>query len=199
MEQQRDSTDHNPIVIAIPVNLRKQFPSKTLRNFFAVANIEMPIDAETIPSDIVKDITEQLKKKSNKSALQAFINENVSLEKKLYARFIPLLVKKHLIMIGSNILGESRKTITLSNLGSVSVPSGFSPHVHHLETILYPTPKSPINCAVCSMDDKLAITFSRTIAEADIIRAFFRLLADEGGVSVEVYSNEWGRECESMR
>jgi hypothetical protein len=64
--------------------------------------------------------------------------------------------------------------------------------VNHIEVTLYPTPKSPINCAVCSMGDNLAITFSRTIAETDIIRHFFRLLAETSAVRIEVYSNDWG-------
>jgi hypothetical protein len=49
---------------------------------------------------------------------------------------------------------------------------------------------------VCSLGDKLAISFSRTIVEADIIRFFFSYLAEKEGLSVELYSTEWGAEHE---
>ena len=194
-EQQKYTTSQAPIVVAVPVNLRKVFPSSTLRNFFAVANVGVTVAAESSMKldDVIVETSRQLKARTDKQALQAFITDNVSLEKKLYSRFVPLFIKKILMMIGSDIMGESLKTISLSNLGSISVPTGFLSRVSHMEMNLYPTPKSPINCAVCSLGDKLAISFSRTIIESDIIRRFFGGLA-ENGLEVEIYSNDWGRE-----
>jgi NRPS condensation-like uncharacterized protein len=191
-EQQKYTSSKAPVIISIPVNLRRTFPSKTLRNFFAVANVGTTVDSNATLNDIAEEISRQLKEKTEKPALKAYIAENVSLEKKIYSRFIPLFFKKLLIMVGSDIMGESRKTISLSNLGSIPVPTGFLSKIRHMEMNIYPTPKSPINCAVCSVGDRLAISFSRTIIETDIIRCFFSYLAEKEGLSVELYSNEWG-------
>ncbi len=191
-EQQKFASSQAPIVVAVPVNLRRMFPSGTLRNFFAVANVGMRVNSATSFGDIVSKITLQLREKTQKPALSAFIAENVSLERKLYSRFTPLMIKKALLMIGTDLRGESRKTISLSNLGNVPIPSGFLNKISHTEMVLYPTPKSPVNCAVCSLGDRLSISFSRTIAQTDIIRRFFGRLSELCGERIEIYSNDWG-------
>jgi len=64
--------------------------------------------------------------------------------------------------------------------------------VNLMEMVLYPTPKSPVNCGICTVNDKLAISFSRTIIEPDIIRYFLNYLSEKDGLEVAVYSNDWG-------
>ncbi|HCC35555.1 MAG TPA: alcohol acetyltransferase [Ruminococcaceae bacterium] len=191
MEQQRCAAFSEPVVVAIPVNLRKIFPSMTLRNFFAVANVGTAVSRAASLEDIIPEITRQLKIKTEKPALQTFMSENVSLERKLWSRLVPLSIKKPFIMIGTDVKGESRKSASLSNLGILSAAPGFISRVKYMEANLYPTPKSPINCAVCSLGDRLTISFSRTIIESEIIRRFFSHLAQS--LEVEVYSNDWGR------
>ncbi len=163
----------------------------TLRNFFAVANVGTAVSRAASLEDIIPEITRQLKIKTEKPALQTFMSENVSLERKLWSRLVPLSIKKPFIMIGTDVKGESRKSASLSNLGILSVAPGFISRVKYMEANLYPTPKSPINCAVCSLGDRLTISFSRTIIESEIIRRFFSHLAQS--LEVEVYSNDWGR------
>ena len=82
----------------------------------------------------------------------------------------------------------------MTNLGNILVPEEMKKDIDFGEAILYPTIKSPVNCSVLSMNDRLNITFTRNIAETDIIRYFFRFLADETGLDITVYSNDWGME-----
>ncbi len=192
MEQQKYESYKVPVVISVPVNLRNAFPSKTLRNFFTVANGGMQVDKTTTLDDIIENITCQLKSETEKHVLQGKIGDNVRLEKKIYSRFVPLFIKKLLISAASNIVAESKKTMTISNMGKIPVPDGFLSKINHIEVILYPTPQTPLNCAACCFDDKLAISFARTIAEADIIRFFFNYLTENIGLDVEIYSNDWG-------
>ena len=192
MSNQRYTNNKNPIVVSIPVNLRKMFPSKTLRNFFAVVNVGMSIDNEAKLENIIKEINSQLKDKTEKSALQGLISKNIEFENCIYSRFMPLLLKKIFITIGFNVMGETRKTITLSNIGNVPIPTGLTSKVNLMEMVLYPTPKSPVNCGICTVNDKLAISFSRTIIEPDIIRYFLNYLSEKDGLEVAVYSNDWG-------
>jgi len=193
MARQKHTNNKNPIFVSIPVNLRKAFPSKTLRNFFVVANIGLSIDSSTKLEDVFKEISSQLKEKTEKSALQLLISDNMKFENSIFSRFVPLFLKKIFIAIYFNFIGEMRRTITLSNIGNVSVPSGFSSKVSLIEAILYPTPKCPVNCGICSVNDKIAISFSRTILEPDIIRYFFNYLSETDGLDVTVYSNDWGK------
>lgn len=187
----KDLTD-GQVSIALPVSLRKQFPSTTLRNFFSVANIGVQMDGYMHLEDIIADVTGQLIKKTDQDTLQTGINRFVSLQKSLWIRGVPVFIKYPLMKFGFNQIGERAKTMTLSNLGNTKLPESMKPYVDRLEVILYPTRKSPINCGLGTVNDKLTITFARSIEEREIIQAFFRRLRKITGLDITVYSNEWG-------
>lgn len=183
---------NQPVKVTIPVNLRKIFPSKTLRNFFTVVNVGVNVSENSTFEAILKEISSQLKEKINKENLYNVIAGNIKLEKILVARFIPVFIKNIAMCYGFENFGENNKTLTLSNLGSTKLPDSMSKYIDRMETIIYPTRKSPINCGVSSVNDKLTVTFSRTIVETDVIRSFFSYLAIHSGLDVEVYTNNWG-------
>lgn len=183
---------HDPIRVTIPVNLRKIFPSKTLRNFFTIVNVGVNACEELSFETILKEVSAQLKEKTKKENLYAIISGNIKLEKMLVARFIPVFIKNMAMRYGFENFGEDAKTITLSNIGHTKLPDSMSKYVAQMETIIYPTHKSPINCGVSSVNDNLTITFSRTILETEIIRSFFSFLVQHGGLDIKVYTNNWG-------
>lgn len=187
----KDLTD-GQVSIALPVSLRKQFPSTTLRNFFSVANIGVQMDGYMHLEDIIADVTGQLIKKTDQDTLQTGINRFVSLQKSLWIRGVPVFIKYPLMKFGFNQIGERAKTMTLSNLGNTKLPESMKPYVDRMEVILYPTRKSPINCGLGTVNDKLTVTFARSIEEREIIQAFFRRLRKITGLDITVYSNEWG-------
>jgi len=189
--RQKYAADKKPITVCVPVNLRKFFQSKTLRNFFTTANIRMRIDNTTKLETIIEEVTAQLKRNTEKPVLRERILYNMRFENSIFSRFLPLLLKKILIKIGYSVMGG--QTISLSNLGNISVPSGFSTRISLIEAVLYPTPKSPLACGVCSVNDRLVLSFSRTIVETDIIKYFFNHLSERDGLDVSVYSNDWGK------
>ncbi|MFZ2540039.1 MAG: alcohol acetyltransferase, partial [Oscillospiraceae bacterium] len=191
--QQRYEIDTKPIIVSIPVNLRKVFPSRTLRNFFGVVNVGMAVNRTTTLEEIIEKTTKQLKTKTSRNALQDVISNNVKLEKNLYSRLTPLFIKKMLISLGFNLLGETKKTITISNIGNISIPEEMKTLVKQIEVVLYPTLKSPINCGICSVNDRLTISFSRSIVESDIIRSFFNILSENNNLNISLYSNDWGQ------
>lgn len=179
-----------PIKILIPVNLRKIFPSVTLRNFFSVVNLGINVTEGITFESVLESISAQLKEKTTKESLETAIAENMKLERLLVARFIPLIIKTLVIKFGFSF-GERNKTITLTNMGHIKLPSMMLPFMDRLETILYPTTKAPVSCGVSSIGDRLTITFTRTIQETDILREFFNFLTTKTGLEVEIYSNEW--------
>src|SRR5699024_2775933 len=170
------------------------FPSTTLLNFFAVANIGVQMDSYMHLEDIIADVTGQLIKKTDKDRLQTGINRFVSLQRSLWIRGVPVFIKYPLMKFGFNQIGERTKTMTLSNLGNTKLPVSMKPHVDRLEVVLYPTRKSPINCGIGTVNDKLTITFARSIEEREIIQAFFRRVRKITGLDITVYSNEWGED-----
>jgi NRPS condensation-like uncharacterized protein len=181
-----------PIVVSVPVNLRKPFPSRTLRNFFGVVNIGLRMTSAITLDDLARQVHDDLRDKTEKDSLNAIINRYVSLERHPAARFVPLFLKHFFVGAGFD-RGENSRTITLSNLGNIVLPPSLYEHISHFEAMNYPTRKAPIACAVCSVNDQLVITFSRAIAEKDIPQYFFSYLAESLGLDVTVYSNDWGK------
>lgn len=181
---------HEEIKIAVPVNLRSLFPSNTLRNFFGVVNVGMTVTKTTDLQEIISEVSRQLREKVQKENLQQSINDRVKWQTKLTARFIPLPIKYHAIRYGYRSFSERTKAMTMSNVGKVDLPKSMESHISHMEMILYPTKKSPINAAMITVGDKLVITFARMIQETDIIRTFFKELSKTYDMEIEVYSND---------
>ncbi len=181
-----------PVVISVPVNLRKLFPSKTLRNFFAVANIGATVNEDTGFDELLKKVSREMKAKTSKEALQEIISDNVHLERNYGVKFVPLFLKNIVLKQAFNIQGENLKTITISNLGQIRFPDDMAEDIEEASVILYPTVKSPVNCGMCTFGDRLNISFARTIRESDMIFRFFKLISEDSGLEPEIYSNDWG-------
>lgn len=180
------------IIVSVPVNLRNIFPSKTLRNFFAIANVSGNIHRNISFEEILKNVSGEMKEKTSKKYLENFIYSNVEIERKHTVKFIPLFIKNFFVNLDFALLEEKRKTITLSNFGNIVLPNDMYKYVRQFEAVLYPSVKSPLNCGVCSVGDRLSITFTRTILETDIIRYFFTFLSNL--TDIEIYSNDFGVE-----
>lgn len=181
-----------PISVALPVNLRRHFPSSTLRNFFAVPNIAYKCTPETTLADIIEQVNAQMSEVLTKENFQDEINRHSALADSTLTNLIPLNLKHPIIKAGFFLFGESKKTITLSNMGAAQFPKDIEKFIEHTEAILYPTALSPINCALSSVHDVLSITFSLAIVETDIVRCFFTLLQEQTGFDISVYSTPRG-------
>lgn len=191
-ETMKSGRYNEKIIIALPVNLRQQFPSLTLRNFFSVINVGSYVNDETTLENILETVSNQLRMKTTKEALQIEIDRYVQLQKRLSAKLTPLHLKYLAMRYGFYNFGERAKTTTISNLGNLKLPESMKPHVERMEVVFYPTRKSPINCGICTLNNKLTITFARSIFETDIIKSFFIQLVNLTGQDIEISSNEWG-------
>ncbi|MDR0914457.1 MAG: alcohol acetyltransferase [Oscillospiraceae bacterium] len=190
--QNRNLKDRRPIVLTVPVNLRRQFPINSLRNFFCVVNLSYAQNQSCDFDDIVKSMTTQLKEKTTKENLQRIVAKNLAFEQSALIRWVPLFIKRMFMIFGFDLMGERKKTITLTNTGRLTLPEGMKKYINRFELTSYPTPRSPMFAAVCTFDDTLTLTFGRAISETDIIRSFFMFLSNAGGLQIEMSSNDWG-------
>ncbi len=180
----------HPLVVAIPVNLRNIFPSETMRNFFAVPNVSFTFKHDTRFEDVISSVNKQMNEIFLKENLEQEISQYTALEKNWIAQFVPLKIKNALIRLAFSLWGETKKTITFTNLGLADFPTGLRDFVELVEVVLYPTKLSPMNMAVASFLDRLTISFSLAILETDIIRLFFSMLQDFAGANVYIYSTK---------
>ncbi len=181
-----------PLVVAMPVNLRSFFPSETLKNFFAVPNVKYIFSHDSTFEELIENVNVQMKTVFTKENLEQEITRYTNFETKGLTSFIPLAIKNAFIRLGFSLWGESKKTITLTNVGIPNFPQGMNPYIEHVEAVLYPTKLSPINGAIASFNDTLSISFSLAINETDILRTFFTFLQEYTESPVSVYSTRKG-------
>ena len=122
-----------------------------------------------------------------KEKLEETISYNVSNEKKWYVRIIPLCVKW--AALGFIFRRNDRAhTITLSNIGPISVDEEYRDEVEGFHLIIGVSKQQPVKCGICSYGEDMVISFTTVFADARLQRRFFgKLEAD--GVKAQFESN----------
>lgn len=180
-----------PIKISVPVNLRKHFSSKTLRNFSSYINVEVfPEDSLEKQSfkSIADSVSRQLKEGTNVDLLRLKFSGTVNAEKKISMRMAPLFLKNIVLSTYYNLFGEKLMTSTLSNIGSIVLPKEISGLVERFDFVLGAPKQNPMNCAVISYEDTLSISFTSVILENAILREFVNFLKLHG-LEIKVETN----------
>ena len=179
-----------PVRIQIPVNLRRFFPSQTLRNFVSV--YEVGLEKGECDADFEETlfrIHHQMALHLTKRDLRAVFTANVKSERGLAIRLVPLFLKNIVMRAVFDRVGENRASLCLSNLGMIEFPDEMSPFVKRFDFIIGPQANAPYNCAACSCGDTLRINLVRNTREPALERVFFKKLSSFG-FSVTLESNE---------
>ncbi|MFH0993223.1 MAG: alpha/beta hydrolase fold domain-containing protein, partial [bacterium] len=181
--------NQKPVKIFVPVNLRKYFPSQSLRNFSIFAKSDMVMNRSDITFDEILDLVkEQFAQAMTKTELTRKMSENFHFEKNVFLRATPYFLKKYALKIGYAIMGLSLNTLSLSNMGRFDVPPSMEPYIDNISCMVYSGKYNTINVGIVSFRDKFKITFTRSILETTIEREFFRHFTARG-IEVEVESN----------
>ena len=187
-----ESLDDEPIVLSVPVNLRGAFPTRTIRNFFCVINVSVPIGHAKTFGGALRIVKEELRQKTQEKNLRDALAQSCAVMEHPVVKAVPRFMRDAGTRFVFAFFSEDVKTMTVSNVGRIDLPSDMLPYVDHAETVIYPTERSPINCCMCSVDGKLTVSFIRTVKETGLMRYFFGFLARETGEEVTVYTNDWG-------
>lgn len=179
-----------PIKLLIPINLRKLFPSKTLRNFVLYTTPEiLPKLGEYSFEEICQVIKNKLNTDNTTKKMSMLIATNVSSERLMAVRIMPLFVKNFVMKAVFNSVGERKSCFSMSNLGAVKLPKEMMPYVERLDFVLGVQAAAPYNCGVISYGDTVYVNFIRNIQEAEVEYHFHRVL-EEMGIVAEVESNQ---------
>lgn len=172
-----------PVQIMVPVNLRRKFPSKTLRNFslYALPCVQQA-DMKLPFEKFVRRIDSQLRDQFTKDNLAAMMATNVQLDRNWFLRMLPLAVKCIALRIGSHFLGERNSSLTLSNLGDMKFPKEMQDYIEKVGVFLSARTCSPYNCGAISYNGRLYFNFSRKSSIPELEPVFFRNLSAFGCV-----------------
>jgi NRPS condensation-like uncharacterized protein len=189
IQQQEGPGRLRPVKVSVPVNLRQFHPTQTLRNFSSYVNPGLdPGHGIYTFDEVVRLVHHFLRYEVTDKRLRAKVAANVNSEKSILVRLAPLFVKNSIISIVYNLVGPTRFSSTLTNLGRIDLPDDMAEHVEYFDFLLGPARVNKVGCAVVGYKGSLRINFSRVIREAFIERAFFTFLVQQG-IPVKIESN----------
>ena len=178
-----------PVKLSMPVNLRKYYPSKTLRNFSSYINA--PIYPQ-YGSYTLDDIITLVKHYSGYELAEQMVNArfsgNVHAEQSKLLRAAPLFLKSAVLKLVFSLQGERYFTTVLSNLGLIKLPEPMASHVKRIDVIIGGGKSNPISAACVSVGGNTYLNFSRNIVEPTLEQLVFTALVQEG-IHVTIESN----------
>lgn len=169
--------------IQVPVNMRKFYPSPTLRNFSMYCGIRLNLEQVTTLDDILPEIQRQLTEKASQEAMTEMIHSSTRLVNSV--RFVPLFIKAPIARLIYGFLGDKIFSNTLSNLGVVHLPPEMESRVDHLEFLLGTLVSNRAGCALVTCGGKAVLTIAKQTADPSLEEALCRLL-DEDAVQYAV-------------
>ncbi|MBQ8909667.1 MAG: alpha/beta hydrolase fold domain-containing protein [Oscillospiraceae bacterium] len=180
------------IKVQLPINLRKIFPSSSLRNFALYTTPQIdPRLGEYDFADICKTVHHWMGLEITPRKMAMMIAANVNSERLWIVKIMPLFIKNMVMKAVFKAVGERKSCLSLSNLGAVQLPEVMTEYVQRLDFILGVQATAPYNCGVVSFKDSLYINFIRNTREPQLEEAFFKVL-QELGIAVQVSSNGKG-------
>ncbi len=167
------------IRVQVPVNLRRLFPSRTLRNFslYTTPEIDPRLGSYSFP-ELCKIVQHQLGLEATAKVMGTKIATNVGSERRLIVKLLPLFLK-NIIMKGAFLLvGERKQCLSMSNLGAVKLPPEMAPYVQRLDFILGTQASSPHNCGIITWGNALSVNLIRNIREPELEACFCQVLRE---------------------
>ena len=178
-----------PVKIAMPVNLRRFFPSTTLRNFITMVypSIDPRLGDYTF-EEIVEQVHHYMKYYISEKFLRGDITTNAATQRNPVIRVVPLFIKDFVVRTFYTKVQDKNSSAGLTNMGALKVPEDMKPYIERFDIYMGQPFSSRTNCAIISFEDTLTINFASSIVEADVECLFFRKLVQDG-IHVTIESN----------
>lgn len=178
-----------PVRIAMPVDLRRFFPSGTLRNFITMVYPSIdPRLGEYNFEEILTQVHHYMRYYINEKFLRGDITTNATTQRNPIIRVIPLFIKDLVVRTFYAKVQDKNSSAGLTNMGALHVPEEMKPFIERFDIYMGQPFSSRTNCAVISFEDILTINFASSIRESEVERLFFTKLVQDG-IHVRIESN----------
>ena len=162
-----------PVRIAMPVNLRRFFPSKTLRNFITMVYPAVdPRLGDWTFEEIVTHVHNYMRYYINEKFLRGDITTNAATKRNPFIRVVPLFIKDFVVRFFYSRVQDRNSSAGLTNMGAIRVPEDMEPFIERFDIYMGMPYSRRTNCAIVSFKDVLTINFASGIIEADVERRF---------------------------
>jgi NRPS condensation-like uncharacterized protein len=177
--------------IEVPINLRKKFPSKTMRNFslFILPEIDLRLGIYTF-EEVLKNVHHQIQSGAEVKQISRMLSANVSHEKSLFIRVLPLFIKSMAIAAVYRKMGSTQCSGIMTNLGAVKLPEDMQKQIESFELI--PTPPNrhvKISCAMVTFKNSIRLSFCNISGSTELEKHFLKHFM-ESGIHVKIINKK---------
>ena len=161
------------LAATVPVNLRQFFPSVSPRNFFATVRVEHTYGkGDDDIGSVGRNLDNQFRPQATPEALDKKLRRFAKFERSPLLRIVPRPLKDT-ILRGVNWVNNRGLSVSVSNLGRVTLPKPAEDHVGRMGFHV-----SAVRPQICVMSHAgyLNVSFTSPFVEMDHIRHFVRAL-----------------------
>lgn len=176
---------NSSIQIQVPVNMRKYYPTKTLKNFSMIAGVRIKYSDINDFDEVLKEVERQLKIKNTKEELDKIMTRSNQLISGL--KYIPLFLKR-LVMPFIYPTVERSYATCFSNLGVIKVRKSMEEYIEKYDCILGTLILNNVAVSMNTFKDKSIISINKAIKESTFEETIFKYLVDLG-INVHVYGS----------
>jgi NRPS condensation-like uncharacterized protein len=178
--------------LEIPVNMRRGYPSRTMRNFslFVLPELDLRLGYFSF-EEILKHVHNYMQIQTDKKFLNKVIARNVKPEKNIFIRTTPVFIKDLVLSAAFKKHGATKYSGVLTNVGIARMPGEAKGYIETISMIPPPPVKElKVSCGVLSFNDRLCISFVNNTENIQLEKDFFSFLAGKG-LKVRILKNIW--------
>ncbi|MEI8093750.1 MAG: hypothetical protein WCG80_06020 [Spirochaetales bacterium] len=170
-----------PLTLMVPADLRRSFPSISLRNFSGVLLASLPWSQEPTPFDVIcSRVRLALQTQKSPDQLSRQVARNVWAARFIGFHLLPRVLLNPLRRVFYGVFGESAITSHLSNLGAVELPPGVASFVRSLAFLPGASQRTGTNVGVVSYQGRLVLSFGSVLVSDALETSLLERLGAEG-------------------
>ena len=166
------------VSVQVPVNMRKYYPSKTLRNFAMYSSIKMDIEEIKTTTELIDIISEQLEEKASKEKMSEMVTSANKIVTSI--KLIPLFIKLPIAKKLYGFLGDQAFTSTLSNLGIIKMPEEYNKHILSMDFVLGTAPNNRAICGLITYNNVTTLSISKMTKDPTFEEKYYEVLTKDG-------------------
>ena len=174
-EEMSRMQEKKPVILMVPVNLRKIFPSDSMLNFFGYIEPGYQFGGgKDSFEDVLEAVKLYFKENLSKEHMAGRMNELIAIEKHKILKWAPLELKNRCIRAGAK-MAEQEVTAVLSNMSVVKMPEDYAQYIEKFGVY---TSTNRTELCICSFQDTLSLGFTSRYDSTNIQRNFYRILKE---------------------
>ena len=178
------------IKIQVPINLRRYYKTKTLRNYSLYTTISIKKKDIKDFDNVLAIVKKQSREKINKEEIDKLSYRAVNLVKNI--SLIPLFIKHPIAHFIYKYFGDKSSTTVLSNLGKIDIPNEMQKEVIKSDFVLGTNLTNRILFSVISINNILTLSLSKFTSNKSVENNLYNLLSEKKLI-IEVHgSDEYG-------